>query len=326
MLGCASIAWRRTLPAIAGSEHTDIVAVASRDTARAERFAERFGGVAVSGYQRLLERADVEAVYLPLPTGLHAEWAARALRAGKHVLTEKPLASTAEQVAELRALADATGLLLRENRMFVHHPQHQHVHRLLADGAIGHLRTLTAAMAIPPLPDEDVRYRPELGGGALLDVGFYPLHTALVFLSPPVELVGAHLARDRARDVDVGGSALLCGGDGATAQLTFGFQHAYRSAYELWGERGRIVLERAFTPPPTWQPLLRIERQDRTETLTLPAADQFRASVERFAHLARGGGVDREHLDTATRAAALVDQIRARAAVSWSAPQIRATG
>src|SRR5204863_9324953 len=136
----------------------------SRDGDRARSVARQYGCAAVEGYEALLDRPDVDAVYLPVPTGLHAVWTARALQAGKHVLAEKPLATTREEASELGALARSRDLVLMENYMFVHHSQHRAVRDLVDGGAIGELRVFSAAFGFPPGPATDIRYRPELGG------------------------------------------------------------------------------------------------------------------------------------------------------------------
>src|SRR2546430_5965831 len=269
VLGCASIAWRRTLPAMAGVPAIRLVAMASRDRAKAESFAARFGGEPIDGYERLLDRDDVDAVYLPLPTGLHREWAARALSAGKHVLSEKPLATSFAEASALVTQARERGLRLWENFMFLYHGQHTAVRKLLADGVIGELGTFSAAFGIPPLPDTDVRYRPELGGGALLDVGVYPSRAAQLFLGEGVEVVGSALRRGPARraqpepgfgggehgqrgsaaGVDLGGRALPRAAARGTPQLSFGFPPRVRSTYAPWGSSRPLSLGRPFPPP-----------------------------------------------------------------------------
>jgi NDP-hexose-3-ketoreductase len=311
VLGCADIAWRRTLPAFAESTTATVVAVASRDPLKAERFAARFGCAAVTGYSALLDREDVDAVYLPLPTGLHVHWAAEALRAGKHVLAEKPLATTAKEATELIALAGQRDLRLMENRMFACHTQHNAVRELVSNGELGELRTLHATMAIPRLPDGDPRYRADLGGGALLDVGYYPLHAALLLLSEPVEVLGADLYWHPEHNVDVRGAVLLRDGNGVTAHLTFGFEHSYRTAYELVGSAGRLVLERAFTPPPSWSPVLRIETPNRVEHRVLSPSHQFLSSIDTFATAVNDGKPLDEHLWTTVRGLELIDAVRA---------------
>ena len=290
VLGCASVALRRMLPALGEADGVTLTAVASRDPARARDVARRFGCAAAGGYDDLLDRPDIDAVYVPLPTGLHAEWVRRALAAGKHVLAEKPLTTDHDTALSLVEQARKAGLLLLENFMFLHHSQHAAVRRLVADGRIGELRVCTAHFGIPPLAANDVRYRPDLGGGALLDVGVYPIRAAQLLLGDELEVVGAVRRTDPARGVDVGGHALLSTPSGVTAELAFGFEHAYRSSYVLWGDRGRLTLDRAFTPGPAWQPVVRIESQDRVEELTLPPDHQFRNIAEFFARTIRQGG------------------------------------
>ncbi|GAA0322564.1 Gfo/Idh/MocA family oxidoreductase [Actinoallomurus spadix] len=311
VLGCADIAWRRTLPAMAASPLLTVAAHASRDPAKAGRFAERFGGEPLTCYRALLDRADIDAVYVPLPAALHAEWATRAVEAGKHVLVEKPLTTSHAATVRLLAAGRARGLVVQENLMFLHHPQHTAVQKMVDDGRIGELRAFTASMGIPRRAGEDIRLRSELGGGALLDVGVYPVRAAQLFLGPHLDVRGAALRHDASYGVDVGGAALLARADGVTAELSFGFGMSYRNMYALWGEDGRISLHRAFTPPDTWQPVIEIRHGDRTEQHVLPAAPQFTESLHHFArHVLTGTIPD---ADPMLRHAALMDAIRERA-------------
>ncbi|GGJ22567.1 Gfo/Idh/MocA family protein [Streptomyces brasiliensis] len=309
VIGCAGIAVRRMLPAFAASPDIEIAAVASRDAARARQIAERFGGCpAVHGYDALLERDDVQAVYVPLPAALHAEWTEKALTTGRHVLAEKPLSTDRHRTAELLELADARGLVLMENVMFVHHHRHGAVRRLLADGAIGELRAFHAAFTIPPLQDGDIRYDPALGGGALADVGIYPLRAALHFLGPRLDVTGARLVRGAGRQVETSGAALLSTPGTVTAQITFGMEHAYRSSYELWGSEGSITVDRAFTPPADHIPVIGLHRDGKTEEIRLAPHDQVAATVAVFAAAVRSGALP----DTGEtlRQAELLDQIQ----------------
>jgi NDP-hexose-3-ketoreductase len=310
VLGCADIAWRRMLPAVVATPGMRLVAVAGRDRARAERFTAEFGGEPVEGYEQVLARPDVEAVYVPLPPGLHTEWVAAALRAGKHVLAEKPLATTATDAASLVALADRRGLVLLENYMFVRHPLHAEVRRLLGDGVLGELRGFTGVFGVPPRPDGDIRYRPAPAGGALTDLGGYPLRAAQLFLGPELDVVAATARYDLRRAVDLSGTALLVTSAGVTAQLAFGLESSYRCAYELWGSRGRLVVERAFTPPPDHAPRILVERRGSTTEKVVAPCDQFAEVLRTFSLAVRerqagdlGGGA-------ILRQAALVERIR----------------
>ncbi|MEU3463281.1 Gfo/Idh/MocA family oxidoreductase [Streptomyces sp. NPDC006733] len=313
VLGCADFAWRKMLPALARVPNLRITALASRDAAKAGRFAERFGGAAVTGYEALLERDDVDAVYVVLPTGLHHAWALRALAAGKHVLAEKSLTTGAGEAAELVAAARDSGLWLVENFLFPHHSQHAAVRERVERGAIGRTRVFSSAFGVPPRPAGDIRNSPELGGGALLDVGAYTVRAATYFLGPDLTLAGAHLRIDGRTGVDVGGSALFHTPAGVAAELTFGFDSSYRTTYALWGSEGRISVDRAFTPPADLLPAVRWERQDAVEELELPADDQYANGGLAFADRVLTGAPFDAYGESLVRQAALLEQIRERA-------------
>ncbi|WP_069772969.1 Gfo/Idh/MocA family protein [Streptomyces sp. LUP30] len=311
VLGCADIALRRMMPAFAASPDLELAAVASRDPARAEEAGRRFGCRPVHGYAELLHADEVQAVYVPLPAALHAPWVEAALNAGKHVLAEKPLTTDPESTERLLDLAAKQGVALMENVMFVHHPRHEAVRRLVAEGRIGELRSLRAEFAIPPLADDDIRYSAGLGGGALADVGLYPLRAALHFLGDGLEVVGARLTRGPGREVETAGAALLATPDGVTATLVFGMEHAYLSRYELWGSEGRITVDRAFTPPADLVPVIGLHRGSETEEIRLEPADQVAATVAAFVTAVRAGAAPRA--DT-LRQAVLLDDVRRRSA------------
>ncbi|MTD54543.1 gfo/Idh/MocA family oxidoreductase [Amycolatopsis sp. RM579] len=288
VLGCADIALRRMLPAMAASPHTEVTAVASRDGVTATAVAREYGCRAVRGYAGILEREDVDAVYVPLPAALHADWVEAALRAGKHVLAEKPLTTDAARTAELVELARGQGLALMENLLFLHHHQHARVDRLLAEGAVGRLTSLHAAFCVPGFRANDIRYRPDLGGGALWDVGVYPLRVAVRFLGPDLEVAGAILTRGPDREVDTAGAVLLRAADGVAVQLTFGVEHTYRSAYELRGGNGELALDRAFTPPADHRPVLRLRPQGGAgQDILLEPDDQVANTVTAFVEAVR---------------------------------------
>ncbi|MGV9884589.1 Gfo/Idh/MocA family protein [Streptomyces sp. NPDC003006] len=326
VLGASSIAARRTLPALREVPDTAVAAIASRERAKAERFAADFDCEAVHGYERLLERDDIDAVYVSVPNSLHFPWTRAALDAGKHVLAEKPLTTGAADTAALARLARERNLVLRENIAFVHHGLHRRVAELVAEGRLGRLRHVEAAFCFPPLPAHDVRYRPELGGGALLDAGIYPVRLAQYHLGDDLTVAGAVLHDDPATGVDVAGSAVLAAASGEIATLSFGFMHAYGSRYTLWGSEARLFVDRAFTPAATAAPLVRIEEQDHAEEIVLPAEHQFAGSVAAFAAAVRktaATGTDPGHdawAATTVRTAELLDGIQK------SAVRVTATG
>lgn len=287
VLGCAEIARRRMLPAMATSADIELVAVASRDIHKADEIARRYGCHAVEGYASLLADDSMDAVYVPLPAALHAHWIEAALRAGKHVLAEKPLTIDRCRTAELFDLAERGSLALMENVMFVHHSQHDVVRRLVADGAIGTVRSFRAEFSVPLRAETDIRYRPELGGGALWDTGVYPIRAAIHLVGTDWEVVGACLSSRPDFPVDVAGAALLRTQDEVTAHLEFGLDHGYSSTYALCGSEGRITVDRAFTPPADFRPSVRLDRGTGTSEIGLVPHDQVQATITAFATAVR---------------------------------------
>ncbi|MFF8791165.1 Gfo/Idh/MocA family protein [Streptomyces sp. NPDC015125] len=309
IMGCADIAWRRTLPAMEGNRAVQVTAIASRDERSAAKFTDRFGGVPLEGYDLLLGRDDVDAVYIPLPGLLHAEWVSRALDAGKHVLVEKPLTAGYEDTGRLIAQARSRGLVLLENYMFLYHSQHTVVRKALAEDVIGELRGFSSAFTIPPKPVGDIRYQRDVGGGAFLDFGGYPVRAAQYFLGGDLKVVGAVFRHNRSRGVVMSGSVLLSTPEGIPARLTFGMEHSYRNTYSLSGSTGRIILDRAFTPPETYQPVMRVERQDHHEQFVLPADHQFANVIDTFVDAVLGDRGIREQQEGSLRQAALIEEI-----------------
>jgi predicted dehydrogenase len=313
-MGCASIAHRKILPAIAALPGLEIAAIASRDIDKAQAIAATYGVRAVKGYAALLDLDEVEAVYIPLPNAMHALWIECALYARKHVLAEKPLTTSVSRTSELIGMARSRGLVLRENVMFLHHSQHASVKALLDDGAIGELRALHATFTVPRRPADDIRYSAELGGGALMDTGVYPVRAAMSFLDgergDELDVVSSVLSR-HGRPVDSAGHALLCTGSGVGACLSFGLDHSYRSSYELWGSEGRIVVEHAYTPPADHVPVVRLERQSGVQEIRLAPDDQIANALTAFATTVRSGQLTDN--DSVLREAVLLDAIRANA-------------
>jgi NDP-hexose-3-ketoreductase len=244
-----------------------------------------------------------------LPALLHAEWVERSLDAGKHVLVEKPMTGSPAQTDRLLELAHSRGLVLLENFMFLFHSQHAAVRKQLADGAIGELRGFSSAFTIPPKPAGDIRYLRDVGGGAFLDFGGYPVRAALHFLGGDLDIVGAVFRHDRAYDVVMSGSVLLTTPQGVPARLTFGMEHSYLNRYTVAGSTGVMRLDRVFTPPESHHPVLRIERQDHREEIVLPPDHQFANVVRAFARAALYGEDLRSQQEGTQQQAELMERI-----------------
>jgi predicted dehydrogenase len=316
VLGCSEFAGRAMIPAIKDTPEIELKAVASRELAKARGFADRFGCDAVGGYGRLLEREDIDAVYVPLPPGLHEEWVLRSLDAGKHVLVEKPFAGTAEIGVALVRRAKEQKLLILENFLFLHHSQFAWVRDCLAKGTLGELRLLRTTFTIPPLKPDNFRYQSALGGGALLDLAPYVVRFARVFLGEPITLMGAIIREDPVRRVDVSGTAQFVNKSGLVAQVAYGFDTHYQCFWEFLGTQAKLVVERGYTPPPGFTPVVRIESQGRREEIVLPADNHYRNMCRHFARtVIEGGGFETQLSDLASQARCLCE-MRTHAALS----------
>ena len=276
-MGCASIARRLVIPAILSlPDRYELAAVASRDRGKAEEFAAAFATEAVTGYENLLDREDIEAIYMPLPTGLHEEWVHKCLAAGKHVLAEKSLAIDHESARRMAGLAGSRELVLKENFMFKYHSQHNLTWKLLEEQQLGRLRLFRSQFGFPPMDRTNFRYDKSAGGGSLLDAGAYTVKASQWFLGHGLEVLDAVLYFDEVTGVDIYGNACLLSRRGIVAQISFGFDNYYQCNYELWGSGGRLVAERAFTPKPAERPSMLVESPERRERVELEADDHFK--------------------------------------------------
>jgi dTDP-3,4-didehydro-2,6-dideoxy-alpha-D-glucose 3-reductase len=284
ILGCAKIARRSVAPALHKlADRFELRAVASRSDAKAQGFAAEFGCEAVCGYAALLAREDIDAIYLPLPTGLHRQWIGQAIAAGKHVYAEKSFAASLDETQALVDAARRQGVALLEGYMFLYHRQQAVVAECLRSGAIGALRHFHGSFGFPPLPADDFRYDEDVGGGVLMDAAGYPLRAAHLLLGEGLSVRGASIRRDARTGTSLWGSALLADDNGLGASIAFGFDNFYQCRYELWGATGKLVAERAYTPGPAFSPRLVLETAgDRREILVEPD-DHFVGALRAFA-------------------------------------------
>ena len=243
ILGCAHIA-RQFTAAVQHSPAVRVAAAASRNIDTAAAFAKSLGIARHHGsYEALLADAAIDVIYLPLPNSLHAEWAVRALQAGKHVLCEKPLALGRAEAEAMFAAARAHGVMLLEGFPYYFQPQTGDMLALLHGGAIGEVRGVQACFGFMlQNPQGNIRLQPELGGGALLDAGSYPLSLIrLVMGEAPVRVVAYPRWADSG--VDIGLMATLFYADGRTAQLSCAMDVANHRRAVIMGTGGTIETE-----------------------------------------------------------------------------------
>ncbi|OGD18583.1 MAG: hypothetical protein A2Y70_01415 [Candidatus Aminicenantes bacterium RBG_13_64_14] len=283
ILGCAGIAEKAFIPAVRGSRNGVLAGIAARDENRARDWAGRFGFLkSHRTYQELIEDPAIHAIYNPLPNDLHTEWSIRAMRAGKHVLCEKPMAMNAVEVRAMIGAAEAGGVLLMEGFMYKFHPQMEKTIALIREGKIGEVRSVHSSFTFHFERDSsNYRWFPAMGGGALYDVGCYPISLArLVFGAEPVSAF-AKARIDPATGVDMTTAVLLEFPGGRFAQCDSSFEAHFQSRLLAVGTEGTLRLDRAFSAK-DFDTAIEIVRGDAKETLPIPRADMFTLMTEHF--------------------------------------------
>ena len=283
ILGCAGIAEKAFIPAVLGSPNGALAAIAARDPSRARAWADRFGFArAHPSYADLVADPDVDAIYNPLPNDLHAEWSIRALKAGKHVLCEKPMALDAAEVAAMIQAAEAGGVLLMEGFMYKFHPQIDRTLALVRSGRIGEVRSVHSSFTFRFGRDgANYRWSPAQGGGALYDVGCYTLSAARLVLGAEPVSVFARARIDPATGIDLTTSALLEFPGGRFASCEASFEAQFQSLLLVVGSEGTLRLDRAFSAKDL-DVAIEVVRGGDTEKVPVAKAGMFRLMVEHF--------------------------------------------
>jgi predicted dehydrogenase len=319
VLGCAAIALRKVIPAMRRSERCEVLAIASRDGERAAAAAAQLGVPRHYGsYDDLLADADVEAVYVPLPNHLHATWTLRAAAAGKHVLCEKPLALTVDEAAGMIEGCRAAGVLLMEAFMYRLHPMWRRVRTLIDDGAIGELTTIQAFFSYRNLDPLNIRNIAAYGGGALMDIGCYPINVARWMFDGEPDGVVAAVRSDPTFGTDVLSSAVLDFG-GRHATFTCSTQIEDDQRVHLVGTEGRLLVEIPFNIPPDRPTrIIRAAGGDPPvapdiEVITVPTADPYGVQGDAFSIAVREGAPVPIPPEDAIGNLAVIERIRRRA-------------
>jgi predicted dehydrogenase len=289
ILGVARINGQ-VIPALRAARGSALRAVASRSPARAREAALRYGiPIAHLTYDALLADPEIDAVYLPLPNARHAEWIVRAARAGKHILCEKPLAtSDSDAQAAIQACRTAR-VQLMEGFMWRHHPRTAKLREVIDSGVLGPLRTITGAftVALDPSPD-DIRLQPEQGGGALLDLGCYVVG-CFHWLMGDAPVLRVSATATFGGGVDLRAAGWLDFGERGTALFDCGFAAPYRAHLEIVGTHGRVRVPNLWFPQ---GPRAAFELQRAgagVEIVAVDEADQTIRMIEAFVGRLRGG-------------------------------------
>lgn len=286
ILSTAQIGRRRIIPAIQESKNGVVAAIASRGIERAQEAADELGiPRAYGSYEALLADPEIDAIYNPLPNHMHAEWSIKAAEAGKATLCEKPLASNADEAQQMVDAFRQRGILLAEAFMYRFHPQTERVKALIDEGAIGAIKILRASFTFYMQAERratDIRMKPEMAGGSLMDVGCYCINVMrLMTGEEPEQVTGSALWGPSGVDDNFVGTLRF--GSGALGHFDCGFDATFDSSFEIRGDAGRVLVEHGFVNDPDADRAFHLWRGDTYERIDVPAANHYVRVVEDFA-------------------------------------------
>lgn len=269
---------RALIPPLRASNRNQLLAVASRSQQSADNYAREWKIPRAPGsYESLLADPEIDVIYNPLPNHLHAEWTIKAVEAGKHVLCEKPLALTVDEVNAIEVAARQNGRVVAEAFMYRHHPQTLKVQELVDKGSIGELRLIRGSFTYVLSGDGDVRLDPAMGGGSIWDVGCYPISYARTVVgSNPIEVFGWQVTGPTGIDQTFVGQMRFEGG--IFAQFDSSFAIPFQTFMEIVGSEGTLSIPRPFKPETDEE--IYLTRDNKTETIKIRGESLYIGEVE----------------------------------------------
>ena len=263
IIGCSRIAKKSVIPGILKSKFAEVEIIGSRTPKKSKEFSNEFNCKKFGTYDDIISDKSVDAIYISTPIGTHEEWAIKAASAGKHVYCEKSSTSSFESAQRMIECAKQNNVRMMEGFMFRFHPQHEKIIKLIGENQIGNIISFSSHFGFPAFPKGDIRYQKELGGGFLNDSGCYPICASrMIFDEEPIG-VSCDMSIDKNSGVDLKGMSLMKYEDGKTALLSYGNGNYYQAKYDVWGEKGIISSNRAYSVPSDF--LTKIDIQYSTE-------------------------------------------------------------
>ena len=292
IIGTANIARNAIVPALQSSPWCEVHAVASRNADKATAFADEFGiPVSYGSYEELLDDAEVEAVYIPLPNHLHLKYTLMAADKGKHVLCEKPITMNASEAGQLQQIP--SDIIVAEAFMVRHHPQWHQLRQLIQSGDHGQVKTVQMLFSINLTKYDDFRFKPEFGGGAIYDLGCYTTMSARYLFEQEPQRVFCSVARDPKTGVDLTATAVLDFGGGRQASFTISMEMAASQRLQVVCDKTLISLSAPYIPTANCPARIQISQtgdltQMSMQDLEVTQAAQYECEVSNFAMAVRG--------------------------------------
>lgn len=280
---------------------------------KANNFKSLYGGKIFKSYMDVITSKEVDALYIPLPPGLHYKWSKLALENGKHVLVEKPSTTSFAESSELVEIAKRKNLALHENYMFLFHSQIDDIKKLIDNGEIGSPRLYNIKFGFPLRQQNDFRYNKSLGGGALLDAGGYTVRYATNILGKDVKILSSRMNYIDDYEVDMFGSAMLSNERNEVAFVSFGMSNDYKCEIEVWGSEGTLTSRRILTAPVGFEPEVEISKNGVVRIIKLASDDSFEKSILHFLGCINDKTTRIKNYDNILMQASLVDDFRKKA-------------
>jgi len=298
---------RSLIPPLRASKRNQLVAVASRAQDSADKYAQEWKIPRAHGsYEALLADPEIDVIYNPLPNHLHAEWTIKAVEAGKHVLCEKPLALTVEEVDAIQSAARRHGRIVMEAFMYRHHPQTLKVQELVKNGSLGTLKLIRGSFSYVLSREGDVRLKPEMGGGSIWDVGCYPISYARMIVGEnPLEVFGWQVTGPTEIDETFAGQMRFA--KGVLAQFDSSFVIPFHTFMEIVGSDGTLNIPRPFRPGTDEK--IYLTQGDKTETIKIPGQELYVGEVENMADAILFGHEPRVSLDDSRANVAVISSL-----------------
>lgn len=308
IISCAGIADKAGIPGINSAQNAQLYAVSSRSMEKAEEFKNKHHAIkAYDSYDKLLDDPDIDAVYIPLPNGLHKEWVLKAAEKGKHILCEKPLGVHAQEVQEMRAACERHHVKLMEAFAYRHSPLTLKAKELADSGTIGKLKVIEAWFSFSLNDLSNVRLKKDLSGGATYDIGCYVINVIRYIAgSEPVKVMAAGEIGSES-GVDESSCMLFEFTDGLKAMAHCSFNSAPRSGYRIVGETGIIEVDVKFNAEGDLS--IKVIKENSTEVITVSTPNNYMLEVEQFGRCLLEGETVLLSLDDSYRNAAVIDKV-----------------
>ena len=326
VLGAAKIAVEKVIPAMQEGQESEVLAIASRDLEKARRAAKTLGvAKTYDSYEALLADPEIEAVYNPLPNHLHVPWTIKAAEAGKHVLCEKPLSLTTGEARQLLSVRNKTGVNIQEAFMVRTHPQWLKTREWIKTGRIGQLRSILGFFSYFNRDAANIRNNPAYGGGALMDIGCYPINISRFIFEEEPRRVSSLIERDPEMEIDRLTSAILDFPSGQSI-FTCSTQLAPYQRMHFFGSKGRIEVEIPFNIPTGERTRIFIDDGSdlygrNIETIEIAPANQYTIQADLFSRAIRENGETAISLEDSVNNMAVIEAVfRSAETGKWETP------